>query len=98
MVHPLDHLLDDRSFIEVASDIVRRRADQFDPAIIGLMVGLAISGDGTVICALHFLHVVFLPACDGETLYFVPHAGHGKTMVSDIVDSLLSSVGPVSLL
>src|SRR5688500_7112069 len=48
-------------------------------------VGLATCGVGTVTCALHFLQVVFLPAWCGETLYFVPHAGHGKTMLSDIV-------------
>ena len=35
---PLDVLVDDRPLVEVAGDVMRGRADQLDPALMGLMV------------------------------------------------------------
>ena len=40
MVHAGDVLFDDRTFIEVARDVVRRRADDLDPARVRLVVWL----------------------------------------------------------
>ena len=39
MVHPLHVLLDDRPLVEVARHVVRRRADELDAAVVGLVVG-----------------------------------------------------------
>ncbi len=33
-------LLDDRTLVEIAGDVVRRRPDQLDAALIGLLVGV----------------------------------------------------------
>ena len=38
VVHPLDVLLDDRALVEVARHVVRRRADELDPAVVRLRV------------------------------------------------------------
>src|SRR5258708_40190837 len=39
MADALDVLVDDRAFIEVAGDIMRSGADQFDAALMSLMIG-----------------------------------------------------------
>lgn len=40
MVHPRDLLLDNRALVQVRRDKVRRRADNLDAALVGLMVRL----------------------------------------------------------
>ena len=39
-------LLDNRAFVEIGSNIMRRRADQLDAALIGCLYGLAPLNDG----------------------------------------------------
>ncbi len=38
MADPLDVLIDDRPFVQRAGDVMRRRADEFDAARMGLMI------------------------------------------------------------
>jgi hypothetical protein len=38
VTNPLDILLDDRSFVEIVSHIMRRRADDLDPAFMRLVI------------------------------------------------------------
>ena len=40
MAHALDDLLDDRAFIQVGRHIVGGRANELDPACVGLVIGL----------------------------------------------------------
>src|SRR5690242_18979972 len=40
MTDALDVLIDNRSFVEVARDVMRSRADQLHAALMGLMIGL----------------------------------------------------------
>src|SRR5437667_5218260 len=40
MIDALDVLLDDRPLVELSGDVVRRRADQLDAAVMRLRVGL----------------------------------------------------------
>ena len=40
MADALDVLVDDRSLVEIAGDVMRRGADQLDAALMGLVVGL----------------------------------------------------------
>ena len=40
MVDAFNNLLNDRTFIQVRSDVMGGRAGEFDPALMGLVVGL----------------------------------------------------------
>ena len=40
VIHGLHGLLDNRAFVEVRRDVVRRRPNQLNPPLMGLMVGL----------------------------------------------------------
>ncbi len=40
MIHARHVLLDDRAFVQIRGDVMRRRADDLDAARMGLMVGL----------------------------------------------------------
>src|SRR5579863_3012404 len=39
MADTLDVLIDDRTLVEIAGDVMRGGADQFDAALMGLMIG-----------------------------------------------------------
>ena len=39
MIDPLNDLLDDRAFVQIAGDVVGRSAGEFDAAFMGLVVG-----------------------------------------------------------
>jgi len=40
MGDPFDVLFDDRAFVEIAGHVMRSRADQLDPALVCLVIGL----------------------------------------------------------